>query len=134
MNVKKTVLYATLALCVTAGALVTGEAHPKIHFGHGKIHSTTIETTDNLIVNGTTLKDGEYIVRLNEETGALTFLKNGKVVASAQGRLVDLNQKARDTEMDISTTKQGHVLTGLQIEGLKKSVVLDTAANAAGSE
>ena len=47
-------------------------------------------------VNGTLVKKGTYDVKFDDETGQLSIIKNGKVVAEAMTRLEPRAKKASD--------------------------------------
>lgn len=81
-------------------------------------------------VNGTLLKKGNYDIKLEEETGQLSILKNGKVVAQANVATEKRSSKASRTE--IRSTGQGddRSLVSVTFGGSDTNLVLrDTQAS-----
>jgi hypothetical protein len=70
----------------------------------------------HLIVGGTMVKEGEYKIRFDEVTGALTVMDmDGDLVASAIGQVVQLDDDADVTAITTTETVAGRVLTAVQM-------------------
>src|SRR5438445_12672773 len=81
-----------LMIFALAGFMALGKEHDKIKKGH-------VTFADNVMVNGTAVKAGDYDVRFNEQTGDLEILKGKKVVAKTMARMEPRTEKARDTRI-----------------------------------
>lgn len=122
-TMKKLMTYFALAVMITTLTALTGLAQ-------GKTRSATINLTEDLLVNDTLVKKGQYTVRVNDETGDLTLLDNkGKTVVATKGRVQELNEKVRYTSVMTTSSDKGRVLTGLRIEGARKGLSLTESAN-----
>ncbi len=49
----------------------------------GKVEKKTITFPDDIMVNGTLVKAGDYEVKFDEGTGELSIIKNGEVKATS---------------------------------------------------
>src|ERR1044071_4122003 len=65
----------------------------------GKTEKKSVTITDDVTVNGTVLKPGDYQVKFDESSGELSILKDGKVKAKAPAHLQARNDKAKDTSL-----------------------------------
>jgi len=72
------------------------------------------------MVNGTLVKAGDYQLKFDKETGAMTIDRHGKVVATATGRLETRTNKARQTAVKTS----GNELVAISIGGSNQDIVL----------
>lgn len=88
--------------------------------------------SDDLNVNGTVVKKGDYKVVFNEETGELSILKGRKVVAKSSVRLEMRVQKAKHTEVLTRQSDMGTALISITFGGSDQSVVLSQTAMQAG--
>ena len=73
-----------VALLITAMAAV-------LAFAKGKREN--VKFSSDINVNGTLLKKGTYEVRLDEETGELSFVKGRRIVAKAMTRSEKVDEK-----------------------------------------
>jgi hypothetical protein len=86
----------------------------------------TVTFSRDMNVNGTTIKKGEYKVRINKETGEMTILKGKEVLAKVKTTTVQDAQAARADEV---RSDNNATLTGLKFGGSKdRIVVADTAS------
>lgn len=65
----------------------------------GKSEKKQITFSEDIMVNGTLIKAGDYDVKFDEATNELSVIKNGKVKAKVPARLEARNEKARDTSV-----------------------------------
>ncbi len=78
----------------------------------------------SLKVNGTVLKKGNYDVQLQEETGELSILKNGKVVARANVATEKRTNKAPRTEIKSTGSGEERALVSVTFGGSDTSLVV----------
>jgi hypothetical protein len=100
----------------------------------GKTEKKHVTITEEVTVNGTVLKPGDYDVKFDESAGELSILKDGKVKAKAPAHLQARSDKAKDTSL--RTLDKGGVaeLTGVSFGGWNQDVVVGTAGSANGTQ
>ena len=82
-------------------------------------------TFDNDIkVNGTLVKKGNYEVKFDEETGQLSIIKNGKTVAQTMAKLEARAKKANGFQVRSIGEGENAELVGLTFSGSDKDVVV----------
>src|SRR5215510_12928966 len=74
------------------GALTSVAAFAKV-----SKHRVTFE--NDIKVNGTVVKKGAYDVKFDDETGQLSIIKNGKVLAQAMAKTEQRAKKAEDFQL-----------------------------------
>ena len=114
-----------VALTVCALATVAAFAG-----GKNKIRKETVTFSSDVTVNGTLLKAGDYDLKLNEETGELVIMKDGKVKAKTTGHFEPRSDKARDTS--VRTLTKGNVteLIGVTFGGSNQNLVVGASSGA----
>ena len=75
-------------------------------------------------VNGTLVKKGTYDVKFDDQTGQLSIIKNGKVVAEATTRLEARSKKANDFQIRSVTNGNELQLAGVTFGGSDKDVMI----------
>jgi hypothetical protein len=100
--------------------------------GFAKSKKTNVTFTVDTKVNETLVKSGTYQAVFNEETGELSILKGGKVVAKTTARVEMRDGKGRTTE--VHTIKEGDVtaFVGVAFNGSDQKVVVNQAGMQAG--
>ncbi len=82
-------------------------------------------TFDNDIkVNGTLVKKGNYEVKFDEESGQLSIIKNGKTVAQTMAKLEARAKKANGFQLRSVGEGDQAELVGLTFGGADKDVVV----------
>ena len=76
-----------------------------------KVQKEKVTFDNDIKVNGTLVKKGTYDVKFDDETGQLSIIKNGKVVAEAMTRLEPRSKKANDFQVR-SVTNGDETSTG----------------------
>ncbi|HKP81617.1 MAG TPA: hypothetical protein VJT69_06355, partial [Pyrinomonadaceae bacterium] len=84
----------------------------------------TVTFDTDIKVNDTLVKKGTYQVKFDDETGQLSILQNGKVVAQAMTRLEDRAKKANDFVLRSEVNGNETQLTGVTFDGSDKNVVI----------
>lgn len=118
MKKKATIITTALMLCAMLGTMALAK---------NKSHTITFD--QNIMVNGTVVKKGEYRARFNEQTNEFTILDGKRVVATTTAKEVMLNRKAAETSFDIKTSGATPVLTQVTFGGDRYSLMIgDTQA------
>ena len=91
---------------------------------HEKDLKEHVQINQKLLVNGTVVKPGYYLVRYNSTTGEMSILKGNKVVATAKAT-VKVNSEDFDRDALLTrSTSTGEVLTGIRLGGQREELDL----------
>ena len=116
-----------MVVVLMVGALMSVAAFAKVR-KHTVTFDTDIEVNDTLVTKRT------YQVKFDDETGQLSILQNGKVVAQAMARLEDRVKKANDFVLRSQVNGDETQLTGVTFDGSDKNVVIsNSGATTTGS-
>lgn len=115
-----------LVVVLVLGALTSVAAFAKV-----SKHRVTFE--NDIKVNGTVVKKGSYDVRFDDESGQLSILKNGKVVAQAMTRTEQRAKKADDFQLRSTGNGDDSQLVGVTFGGSDKDVIVNGAAPTTGN-
>ena len=116
-----------MVVVLMVGALMSVAAFAKV-----RKHTVTFDT--DIKVNDTLVKKGTYQVKFDDETGQLSILQNGKVVAQAMARLEDRVKRANDFVWRSQVNGDETQLTGVTFDGSDKNVVIsNSGATTTGS-
>ncbi len=89
-----------------------------------KTKTKSVSFASDVTVNGTLVKAGTYDVKFDDQTGDLSIMKNGKVVASATASLKERATKARGTEVETRENELVRELVRLTFSGERQDMVL----------
>jgi hypothetical protein len=89
-----------------------------------KVQKAKATFDSDIKVNGTLVKKGSYDVKFDDETGQLSIIKNGKVIAEAMTRLEARNKKAADFQIRSVTNGNEVQLAGVTFGGSDKDVMI----------
>jgi len=106
-----------MLVVLLVGALTSVVALAKV-----QKHRVTLE--NDMKVNGTLVKKGTYDVKFDDETGQLSIVKNGKVVAQAMTRTESREKKANDFQLRSTVTGDETQLIGVTFGGSDKDVMI----------
>ena len=99
-----------------------------------KVHKQKVTFGNDVKVNGTLVKKGNYEVRFDDETGQLTIAKNGKTVAQAMAKVEPREKKANDFQLRSTVNGDETNLTGVTFNGSDKDIVITSSgASTTGS-
>ena len=99
-----------------------------------KVHKEKVSFENDIKVNGTLVKKGDYDLKFDDETGQLSIVKNGKTVAQAMAKLEQREKKANDFQLRSTTSGNELQLTGVTFGGSDKDVVItNSGATGTGS-
>jgi len=113
--------FAALMICALASIAVFAAAKDKI-----KTESVTF--TQDIMVNGTLVKAGDYQIKFNEQTSELSILKDGKVKAKTTAQIQSRSEKARNTS--VRTLEKGGTaeLIGVTFGGSTRDLVVGASS------
>jgi repressor of nif and glnA expression len=99
-----------------------------------KTEKKSVTITEDVTVNGTVLKPGDYQVKFDETSGELSILKDGKVKAKVPAHLQARSDKAKDTAL--RTLDNGGVaeLTGVTFGGWNQDVIVGAGGSTSGTQ
>ncbi len=100
-----------------------------------KVHKQKVSFENDIKVNGTLVKKGTYEVKFDDETGQLSLIKQGKVVAEATARTEQRNKKAADFQVRSAKSGDETQLVSITFGGSDKDLVITGggASTSAGS-
>jgi len=98
----------------------------------GKTRKKSVTLTDNVSVNGTLVKAGNYDVVYDEASMELSILKSGKVVAKTAAHLEARLRKANDTQVSRRLVGNEAELVSITFGGSKDDVVVGQGGMQAG--
>lgn len=99
-----------------------------------KVHKQRVTFENDVKVNGTLVKKGNYEVKFDDETGQLTIAKNGKTVVQAMAKLEAREKKANDFQLRSTVNGDETQLTGVTFNGSDKDIVItNSGASTTGS-
>jgi hypothetical protein len=84
----------------------------------------------DVMVNGTLVKAGDYDFKFDEKTSELTILKNGKVKAKTTARLETRIEKAKNSSVRTRTNGDSIEILGLTFGGSNQEVVVGSSGGA----
>ena len=94
-----------------------------------KVHKQRVTFENDIKVNGTLVKKGNYEVKFDDESGQLTIAKNGKTVVQAMAKVEAREKKANDFQLRSTVNGDETQLTGVTFNGSDKDIVI-TASGA----
>ena len=106
-----------IVVVLVIGALTSMVALAKVHK-----HKITFESDTK--VSGTVVKKGTYDLKFDDETGQMSIIKNGKVVAQAMAKLEPRTKKAGDFQVRSAGTGDDSELLGFTFGGSEHDVVI----------
>ena len=118
-----------LALIIGALASISAFAGDK-----GKVEKKTITFPEDVMVNGTLVKAGDYEVAFNAETGELSIIKNGKVKAKTAAHVEARSEKAKNTALRTRAEGGNTELIGVTFGGSNQDVVVGSSGSTSGMQ
>lgn len=89
-----------------------------------KDKSEYITLPQDVMINGTLVKKGEYKLKYDEQSGELLLMKGKQVVAKTSARLEKREEKAGRTEFSTFTNGSKNELRGITFRGDSEKIVL----------
>lgn len=92
--------------------------------------SELVTLPQDVSINGTLVKKGEYKLKFDEQTGELLLLKGKRVVAKTTARLEKRDDKASRTEFGLVQQGEAQVLRSITFRGERESLVMHEGRDA----
>ena len=89
----------------------------------GKDKSEFINLPQDVVINGTLVKKGQYKLKFDEKSGELLIMKGSKVVAKTSARLEKREEKAGRTEYNTISNGSQSELRGITFRGENEKIV-----------
>lgn len=118
-----------VALVIGALASISAFAGDK-----SRTETKTVTFTEDINVNGTVVKAGEYQIKYDESAGELTILKNGKVKVKTAARLEARSGKASRTALRTREQNGAVEFVGITFNGWNQDVVVGGTAATSGTQ
>ena len=99
-----------------------------------KSKSENITLFQDVTVNGTNVPAGDYVVKYDVDgsNAQVRFTKNGKEIASANGQVKTLTQKAVRNQVVLSTAGDTRTISEIDFGGKDTAITFESAGAAAG--
>jgi hypothetical protein len=94
-----------------------------------KVSKQRVTFENDVKVNGTLVKKGNYEVKFDDETGQLTISKNGKTVVQAMAKVQPREKKANDFQLRSTVNGDETQLTGVTFGGSDKDIVITNSGS-----
>jgi len=107
-------------------ALATGDK--------GKVEKKTITFPEDVMVNGTLVKAGEYEVKFDESTNELSIMKGGDVKAKTPAHVEARSDKAKNTALRTVDKGGATELLGVTFGGSSRDVMVGANGSAGGNQ
>lgn len=118
-----------LTLLISSLAAITAMAGDK-----GKVEKKTVMFTEDIMVNGTLVKAGEYEIKFDEASGELSIIKNGKVKAKTSAHYEARTAKAKTTELRTVESGGNVELKGVTFGGSDQDVIVGARSSVNGTQ
>jgi hypothetical protein len=116
-----TIIALAFALCALVGTMALAKS---------KVHWITLD--QDMLVNGTLVKKGEYQARFDEQNGELTILDGNRAVATTTVKEETLAKKAPATSFEVKTGDNGPMLTKITFGGSRYALLISDNQSAEG--
>ena len=94
-----------------------------------KVSKQRVTFENDVKVNGTVVKKGNYEVKFDDETGQLTISKNGKTVVQAMAKVQPREKKSNDFQLRSTVNGDETQLTGVTFVGYDKDIVITNSGS-----
>lgn len=100
----------------------------------GKVEKKTITFPEDVTVNGTLVKAGDYEVKFDESSNELSIVKNGKVVVKTPAHVEARSDKAKSTALRTSDKGGNPELIGVTFGGSDRDVMVGASGATNGTQ
>ena len=98
----------------------------------GKVEKKTVTFPEDVMVNGTLIKAGEYEVKFDEGSNELSIIKNGEVKAKTAAHVEARSDKARSTALRTIEKGGATELLGVTFGGSMRDVMVGASGASNG--
>jgi len=99
----------------------------------GKVEKKMITFPEDVMVNGTLVKSGDYEVKFDDSSNELSIVKNGKVVVKTAAHIEARSDKARSTALRTVDKGGNTELIGVTFGGSDRDVMVGTSGSTNGT-
>jgi len=128
-KMKRFMKMSFLALVITALASISAIAGDK-----GKVEKKMVTFTEDIMVNGTLVKKGDYEIKFDDSTGELSVIKNGKVKAKTTAHYQARSDKAKMTSLRTIENGGNVELKGITFGGSDQDVIVGARGSVSGTQ
>jgi hypothetical protein len=128
-KMKRFIIGLLAALMVTALASFSVLAGDK-----GKVEKKTVTFPEDIMVNGTLVKAGDYEVKFDEATNELSIIKNGKVEVKTAAHIETRSDKAKNTALRTMDKNGAPELIGVTFGGSDRDVMIGGSGSTNGTQ
>src|SRR5262245_2016733 len=128
-DMKRFIKAMLLALAISTLASISVLAGDK-----AKTEKKTVTFTQDVMVNGTLVKAGEYEIQFDDSTGELSVIKNGKVKAKTTAHYEARSDKAKQTSLRTVDNGGTIELKGITFGGSDQNVVVGARGSVNGTQ
>jgi hypothetical protein len=118
-----------VALVITALASISAIAGDK-----GKVEKKMVTFTEDIMVNGTLVKKGDYEIKFDDSTGELSVIKNGKVKAKTTAHYQARSDKAKSMALRTVDAGGNVELKGITFGGSDQDVIVGARGSVSGTQ
>jgi len=129
VKMKRFMKMSLVALAIAALASISAIAGDK-----GKVEKKMVTFTEDIMVNGTLVKEGEYEIRFDDSTGELSVMKNGKVKAKTAAQYEARTDKAKITALRTIGSGSNVELKGITFGGSDQDVIVGARGSVSGTQ
>ena len=101
---------------------------------NGKDREKEVRYTEDVMLNGTLLKAGTYMVKFDAKTNEVTFRRDGKVVAKTKAAVQVNENKAPYNSTSFVNTDKGKMISSLTFSGDRRTLLLNETGTAPAGE
>lgn len=129
VKMKRFMKMSFVALAIAALASISAIAGDK-----GKVEKKMVTFTEDIMVNGTLVKEGEYEIKFDDSTGELSVSKNGKVKAKTSAHYEARTDKAKITALRTVGSGSNVELKGVTFGGSDQDVIVGARGSVSGTQ
>ena len=100
----------------------------------GKVEKKMITFPEDVMVNGTLVKAGDYEVKFDESSNELSIVKNGKVQAKTPAHVEARSEKAKNTALRTAEKGGATALIGVTFGGSNRDVMVGASGSTSGTQ
>jgi len=100
----------------------------------GKVEKKMVTFPEDVMVNGTLVKAGDYEIKFDESTNELSILKNGKVQAKTPAHVESRSEKAKSTALRTAEKGGATELIGVTFGGSNRDVMVGAGGSTNGTQ
>ena len=126
---KRFMKMSLVALAIAALASISAIAGDK-----GKVEKKMVTFTEDIMVNGTLVKKGDYEIKFDDSTGELSVIKNGKVKAKTSAHYEARSDKAKITALRTVGSGGNVELKGITFGGSEQDVIVGARGSVSGTQ